>query len=119
MNPSNTNSPHQNIDLSRLRHIGWTLWDPISLLGPAQTDQQWYSDKNLPFADEYDAYLVFAANELRNGAAPQQTVDYLVHIETQHMCLAERPDTRDRALAVVTAILADDSIWIDADEQPD
>jgi hypothetical protein len=115
MNPSDTDPPCQNLDVSKLRDIGWTRWDPINLLGSAQTDRQWYSDKNLPFADEYDSYLVFAAYELRNGAPPQQIVDYLVHIETQHMCLAERPDTRDRAQAVVKAILADDSIWIDAD----
>ncbi|HLU02519.1 MAG TPA: hypothetical protein VKZ94_07135, partial [Advenella sp.] len=82
MNPSDTDSPQQNIDLSKLRDIGWTLWDPICLLGPAETGQQWYSDTNLPFADEYDTYLVSAANRLRNGAPAQQVVDYLVHIET-------------------------------------
>ncbi|AFK60760.1 hypothetical protein TKWG_00160 [Advenella kashmirensis WT001] len=118
MNPSDTDSSYQTIDLSKLRDIGWTLWDPISLLGTAESKQQWYSDRNLPFADEYDAYLVSAANALRNGAPAQQVVDYLVHIETQHMCLTERPDTRSRAKAVVTAILADDSIWFDSGGSP-
>ena len=114
MNPSDTEPPHQNLDLSRLRDIGWTLWDPINLLGPAGSNPQWYLDKNLPFADEYDSYLVSAAHELSNGTPPQQIVDYLVYIETQHMCLAERSDTRDRAQAVVAAILADDRIWIES-----
>ncbi len=108
MNSSNNSSVHPDFDLAKLRDIGWECWDPIGLLAPGSGNSgKWHEEKNLPFADEYDHYLVAAALDLKAGAPCQQVVDYLVQIETQYMCLAERADTHDRAKAVVAAILAE------------
>lgn len=100
------------VKLSKLRDIGWMLWDPIGLLGPGGFyPGKWSDEANLGFADEYDTYLVSAASQLRRGESREQVVSYLVHIESEHMGLGEGPTTRERAKAVVAAVLADDSIW--------
>ena len=46
--------------LSRLREIGWSLWDPIGLSGFEGT-----------LDDEYDSYLLQAAGRLWNGASAE------------------------------------------------
>jgi hypothetical protein len=61
--------------LSRLRDIGWSLWDPIELRGLDQPD------------DEYDSYLMQAAGRLWNGASQEEVATYLVNIESDHMGL--------------------------------
>lgn len=106
--------PQPRLKLSRLRDIGWGLWDPIGILAPSAG---WDDEGCEGFADEYDTYLATAARRLREGASAAQVVAYLVDIETRHMGLRERPDTRSRAEAVVAAILADDAIWTWPDEQ--
>ena len=95
------------IKLSRLRDIGWSLWDPIGLLSPGQ---RWDDEDCLPFADEYDTYLLEAADLLRRGAAQSEIVEYLVRIEADHMAV-RGPDMRDRAEAVVDAIQKDGELW--------
>nr|WP_319247209.1 hypothetical protein [uncultured Celeribacter sp.] len=110
-------SPHPRVQLSKLRDIGWMLWDPIGLLEPGGfSPGKWSDEANLGFADEYDSYLVSAAWQLRRGASCEQVVGYLVQIESEHMGLGEGPISRERAEAVVAAILADDSIWKWPDE---
>ncbi len=110
-------SPHPRVQLSKLRDIGWMLWDPIRLLGAGGHFPGKWSDKaNLGYADEYDNYLVSAASQLRRGASCEQVVSYLVQIESEQMGLGEGPTSRERAEAVVDAILADDSIWVWPDE---
>ena len=91
--------------LSRLRDIGWSLWDPIGLL---DNESDW---KSAGFADEYDTYLVKVAGMLRNGESRDDAVAYLTRIETDHMGLSEAPGTRERAERVVEAINSDHSIW--------
>lgn len=91
---------HSPLELSRLRDIGWAEWDPIALLlKGAPWDHQ-------PFADEYDAYLLRVASELRRGWSVVQAVDYLMQIEAEHMGLGVRPTSRVRAEATVSAIQA-------------
>jgi hypothetical protein len=90
--------------LSRLRDIGWSLWDPIGLLAKGAN---W---EGLPFADEYDAYLIDAAGQLRRNAPKAVVVDNLVKIETDHMQMTSA-DARERATAVVDAILNDRDLW--------
>ena len=59
------------VRLSRLRDIGWSIWDPIGLLAEGETwDQK-------PFADEYDSYLMHAAGQLRRNVPTEEVVDYL------------------------------------------
>lgn len=96
------------IKLSRLRDIGWSLWDPIGLLKPGQ---RWEDDECKPFADEYDAYLRDAAGQLRRGIATAAVIAYLVDIEANHMGLGQRSDTHERASSVVAAINADSLLW--------
>ena len=111
-------SPQPRVKLSRLRDIGWNLWDPIGLLGSSGHFPGRWSDKaNQGFANEYDNYLISAASQLRQRAPQDQVVGYLVGVESEYMGLGERPTSRERAEAVVAAILADDSIWTWPDEQ--
>jgi hypothetical protein len=94
--------------LSRLRDIGWSLWDPIGLLGP---DQRWDEGDAQGFADEYDSYLIEAAGLLRRGTPDQEVVELLVSIETVHMGLTLQNHTYERARSVVAAIKADEELW--------
>ena len=112
------NTPQPRAKLSRLRDIGWGLWDPIGLIGPEGVSSgNWDHQDNRSFADEYDNYLISAASQLRRNTPREQVVEYLIEIETQHMALGENASTRERAEAVVTAILADKLIWTWPDEQ--
>ncbi|MBL4875020.1 MAG: hypothetical protein JKY10_00785 [Cohaesibacteraceae bacterium] len=93
------------IRLSRLRDIGWSLWDPIGILSPGDCWQQ------IAFPDEYDAYLLCVASQLRQGATEQVAVDYLVEIELNHMGLEFTSLTFSRASNVVRAINSDSLLW--------
>ena len=92
--------------LSRLRDIGWNLWDPIGLLGENET---W---EHQPFSDEYDSYLIQAAGQLRRNTSAKDVIEYLVQIETEHMALGAASGKKQRAEAVVKAIVADDELWV-------
>jgi hypothetical protein len=105
-------APQPRVKLSKLRDIGWNLWDPIGLLGSGS----WSDESHQAFADEYDRYLISAATQLRQGKPRNQVVSDLVRVEVEHMGLGERPTSRERAEAVVAAILADDTIWTFPDE---
>ena len=98
------------IDIDRLREIGWSLWDPIGL---NETMGVW---KGQPFEDEYDSYLVRAAEMLRNNRTAGEVVDYLFFIETEHMGLGvgtHEVGLREKLSRVVQAISQDPSIWSD------
>ena len=85
------------MQLSRLRDIGWSVWDPIAL----RDMEDW---KDGAGADEYDGYLLHVASLLRRGAAEAECVDYLVKIEADHMGLGATQATHDRAIEAVRAI---------------
>ncbi|PWR24088.1 hypothetical protein DKG75_03135 [Zavarzinia compransoris] len=80
------------IALSRLRDIGWSLWDPIGL---HRCDGA---------ADEYDGYLMHVAGLLRRGVGKEACMEYLVHIEARHMGLGISENTFQRAKATVQAL---------------
>jgi len=80
--------------LSRLREIGWSKWDPIGLGG---VDQGWPED-------EYDGYLLQAAGQICNGSSDGAVADYLIKIETEHMGLTAAPGIESRALDVARSI---------------
>ena len=103
-------SPRPKIKLSRLRDIGWSLWDPIGLLPAGET---WDKPNIQPFASEYDGYLLNAASQLRAGKPEYEVVRYLVQIETEHMGLGtdHYGAKQKRALAVVAAIQSDKLLW--------
>lgn len=96
------------LKLSRLRDIGWSLWDPIGLLAP---EQRWDEGNAKEFADEYDTYLIEAAGLLRRRIPDQDVVEFLVSIETGHMGLTLQRDTYERARSTVAAIKADKELW--------
>lgn len=104
-------TPRPKINLSRLRDIGWSLWDPIGLLEPGQ---RWDDEECQRFADEYDDYLLHAATDLRRGATDDEVASYLVGIEIEQMCLGSQTDTYRRARRVAEAIRADTEIWMNA-----
>lgn len=86
------------LQLSFLRAIGWTCWDPIGL-----RDQNGGWEVST-FADEYDDHLLHVASQLRQGGAERDAVDYLVEVERQRMGLTTSPTTRERAEATVRAV---------------
>ncbi|MGI9393024.1 MAG: hypothetical protein ACR2OY_00120 [Boseongicola sp.] len=106
--------PKPRVKLSRLRDIGWKLWDPIGLL---PSTGKWDDASSQSFADEYDQYLISAATQLQGGAPHEQVVEYLFQIESKHMGLGENASAHERAAAVVDAILADETLWSWPDEQ--
>ncbi|WP_299769208.1 hypothetical protein [uncultured Tateyamaria sp.] len=106
--PDPTLTPAPKVKLSRLRDIGWSKWDPIGLLG---ADQKWEDKDRIPFADEYDRYLLQAASQLRRGISDQIVVSYLVDIEANYMRLGASRGALNRAQAVVEAIQADEELW--------
>lgn len=79
--------------LSRLREIGWSLWDPIGLHG--LEDQP---------VDEYDSYLMQAAGRLWNGASEEEVATYLVNIESDYMGLGPRSGVDERARRVAQSL---------------
>jgi hypothetical protein len=101
-------TPPPKLKLSRLRDIGWSIWDPIGLMG---SEQKWDNEDCKPFADEYDSYLIQAAGQLRRGIADVDVAKYLVQVETDHMGLGSGFGALERALLVVAAIHADKEIW--------
>ncbi len=100
--------PEPKVKLSKLRDIGWQIWDPIGILSP---HGNWDHPDHQEYADEYDGYLISAASQLRRGTPREDVIEYLCNIEMNDMGLGERSDCRERAKAVVDAILADKSIW--------
>ena len=102
-------TPRPKIKLSRLRDIGWEVWDPIGLMG---ADKKWSDEDCQPFANEYDAYLLQAAERLRRGEEEQDVARYLATIEVEHMGLGGPfQGAMNRAKQVVAAILADTELW--------
>ena len=100
--------PPPKLKLSRLRDIGWLVWDPIGLLG---SEQKWNDEDCLSFADEYDSYMMQAAGQLRRGVADVDVANYLVQIETDNMGLGSSRGILERAEQVVVAIHADKELW--------
>src|SRR4029077_9696357 len=82
-----------NIQLSRLRDIGWELWDPIGL--QVVRDQ---------CDDEYDRYLLEVVARLERGDATQSIANYLVTMAGENMGLGQSPSALTRASATVAAI---------------
>ncbi len=104
-------SKRPKLRLSRLRDIGWSLWDPIGLKNEGE---RW---EDLHYADEYDTYLMRAAGMLRRGASVEEVTDYLVETEVETMALG-RAEVKERARTVVLAIRDDRLLWSDGEEHP-
>jgi hypothetical protein len=81
------------LELSRLRDIGWSRWDPLGLLGTKHASE-----------DEYDNYLLHAAGRLWDGASEEEVTNYLVSAEAEDMGLDGAPNARQRASEVVSAL---------------
>jgi hypothetical protein len=102
-------TPPPQIKLSRLRDIGWEIGDPIGLMG---AEQKWNDKDCLPFANEYDNYLLEAAGRLRRGETASDVAAGLAKIELEVLGLGGpfRPALA-RAKKVVAAIQADSELW--------
>lgn len=98
------------INISKLRDIGWSLWDPLELLPEGES---WNSEDNLAFADEYDDYLMKAAGKIRNGVAKEEVVGYLLDVENKTLGLKTNADSKKRIQEVVASISEDDELWSD------
>lgn len=99
---------HPDVDFDRLRAIGWSLWDPIGLLG---LTGGW---KGEPYEDEYDRYLYNAAQMLKNNCSVDDVVDYLFLIQSQYMQIGPKEIdsvNRTKLVSVALAISEDRQIW--------
>jgi hypothetical protein len=67
------------IQISRLREIGWSKWDPIGLKDVVQQSDA--------VASEYDSYLLHVAGLLKRGHTEAEAIEYLLAIATKHMGL--------------------------------
>ena len=94
--------PRPPLQLTRLRDIGWSLWDPIGVLAPGKA---W---EGRSYADEYDGYLTTVASMLRDGQSTDECEAYLVQVVVGHMGFGPKAETRAResAKATVAAIRA-------------
>lgn len=73
-------SLYPKIQLSQLREIGWSLWDPIGL---RRADGSLVGD----CADEYDRYLLHVVSMLCRGGSRDEAAAYLYQIAADHMCV--------------------------------
>jgi hypothetical protein len=90
--PAAANS--QDEELSVLRSIGLSKWDPRQLNATGEADA----------ADAYDSYLLRVARGLQDGEQEAAMVDYLLGAEAYHMGRQLTFDGRARARATVAAI---------------
>jgi len=88
---------NSTVRLSRLREIGWRLWDPIGL-AELEGASRW------EVADEYDQYLLHVADMVRAGASVDEAAAYLVDIASEHMGLSY---VDPRAAAATARAIAD------------
>lgn len=86
---------YPKIKLSRLRDIGWSLWDPIGLGSPGEG---WPES----CADEYDGYLLNVSGLLCAGKSREDASRYLIQIASEHMGLSHVDE--QAAIATVNAI---------------
>jgi hypothetical protein len=84
-----------NAFLSELREIGWREWDPIGIVSYRAHCE-----------DEYDTYLLAAAEKLTSGASEQSVADYLVEIEIGRMGFTLAEGMRCRAMIIAGQISA-------------
>jgi hypothetical protein len=92
---------HSTIDVKILRRIGWDHWDPIGIR--QVDDQAWRTTA----ANEYDSYLLHAANMLLHGSMPAAVATYLEEIVVIKMGLGPVNDAiQGAALQTVNAIAA-------------
>ena len=103
--------------MSKLRDIGFSLWDPIGLCGPGES---W---EGQPWADEYDSYLPTVASMLRDGRPEGECVDHLTWVAVEHMGLGtnragdvipEREAAHRAAATVVVAAIRAYAAELDA-----
>ena len=93
-------SDFPKVQLSRLREIGWALWDPIGLREVSGGDWQ----DGGACADEYDGYLLQVVGRLRRGDPVAEVAAYLEDTEVNHIGLTRSPTTSPRATATVEAV---------------
>ena len=72
---------YPKIQLSRLREIGWKLWDPIGLAHNGGTPDE-------GCADEYDRYLLHVVSMISRGVSKEEATAYLTNIVSEHMGLS-------------------------------
>ena len=72
---------YPKIQLSRLREIGWKLWDPIGLGHNGSAPDE-------GCADEYDRYLLHVVSMISRGGSKEEATVYLAGIASEHMGLS-------------------------------
>ena len=87
---------YPGIRLSRLREIGWSMWNPLNLDLP---DQQAWRHVNIA---EYDNHLLHVACLLSKGGTQRDAVAYLEDAAVAYPCPSLSSEERHQA-AIGTA----------------
>ncbi len=91
-------SLHPKVQLSKLRAIGWNMWDPIGMRDLVSEDL-----RSGP-VDEYDGYLLKVVSLLSHGHPLTDAANYLEQIASDHMGLGHSPEHIPAAETTVSAI---------------
>lgn len=83
------------VNLSRLREIGWSTWNPIGLTCPPATP-----------ADEYDTYLMHVARLLMEGCTISDAAAYLRQVAEEQMGVPADTDAATNTCAAISAYVA-------------
>ena len=102
--------PRPPLRLSRLRDIGFSLWDPVGILSHGEP---WIGQ---PAADEHDAYPASAAALLRDGMSDDACVKMRFNVETQRMGLSVRPTPEE--VARIGRLIAALRLYVDEMDGP-
>lgn len=90
---------HERIlQIEALREIGWSVWDPLNLQSIGWREQ---GGEN-----EYDRYLLHAAEMLSRGCPDFEVIEYLILVETDHMGMVGSDTASARSKMTVEAISA-------------
>ncbi|MGO6847545.1 hypothetical protein GFL38_30470 [Rhizobium leguminosarum bv. viciae] len=99
-------SKHTEIDIDALRKIGWDHWDPIVIR--QLDDSAWRNNA----ADEYDTYLLQAANMILQGATCETVAVYLDDIISDAIALGPPSEAVHRASLLTAEVI---SAYLQAD----
>src|SRR5262245_61143355 len=94
---------YPRIRLSRLRQIGWSVWNPLNIDLP---DQQAWRQVNIA---EYDNHLLHIACLLSKGGTQSEAVAYLRSVAEEYPCPSLSDETRRQA-AIETARAVDEYV---------
>lgn len=88
------------VDMDGLREIGWKTWDPLCLL---KSGEDWREKR---YSDEYDSYLLRAAQRAFGGASEGEVAAYLIGSAAERMGMGQSEPLVKSSVNTARAIIA-------------